>query len=478
MNRNYTPFSEDVDTYFREKFGNDWTEKYDEYLHREPAEYIRVNRLQFTQEELTQRLFDGYGIKTKPHETVPDCLVIEDEQGLAGKTIEHILGGYYIQSLSSMIPPLVLDPKEDERILDLCAAPGSKSTQIAALMNNRGTLVCNEIASERVKSLAFNLERMNVVNTGVVHGKGELLSKTFHSFFDKILVDVPCSGLGVMQKKGEINKWWDLRSVDNLTQIQYRLLVSAGKMLKEEGELVYSTCTLTLEENEQVLESFLKKYPFEILPVELPLPSGPGIPTDASFADITKTKRLIPWEVNSEGFFVARLKKTAEFSAPEDSYNKSTQIQPVSYEKVKKGLEYLTRYFGIEESNLKKYRYINKGLDYFIVDGNWESNPNAYYNKVGLKLGSLDKYGNFILSSISAQLLTDYIKENILDLTAPEALQEYMSGGTVRGEFLQKGQAAVRFRGKIIGTATVTEQGLKSRFPRTLRTQKMVFPAL
>ncbi len=478
MNRNYTPFSENVDTYFRKTFGDVWTDRYDEFLKQEPAEYIRLNPLEFTSDALIERLQTGYGIQARPHPVIPDCLIIEDENGLAGKTIEHIIGGYYIQSLSSMIPPLVLNPGENDRVLDLCAAPGSKSTQLAALMKNRGTLICNEIAADRVKSLAFNLERMNVVNAAVIHGKGELLSKHFYSYFDKILVDVPCSGLGVMQKKGEVNKWWDLNSVDNLTRIQYRLLVSAGKMLKSGGELVYSTCTLTVEENEQVIENFLAKYPFRLLPVELPLPSENGMKRTESDIDISGTRRLIPWQINSEGFFVARLQKMEEFAEPEDIYiNKGTPA-PVPYKKIKNSLEHLRAWFGIEESVLDEYQYIVKGEDYYIIAGNWEGEAGLYYNKAGIKIGSRDKYGNFILSSSGARLFNDRINRNIIELPNAAELQEYMSGGTVRRSFDERGQRAVRYRGTILGTATITEQGLKSRFPRTFRTQKIVFPGL
>lgn len=476
-NRSYTPFSQEVRSYFEGAFGAEWTERYNQFLMQEPFEYIRVNPARATPEGLQARLLKQYGIASEKHPLVPGCLSITDPQGLAGKTIEHILGYYYIQSLSSMIPPLVLNPSEEDKVLDLCAAPGSKTTQLAALMNNRGTLVANDIAAERVKSLSFNTERMNVMNAAVMHGKGEILSKVFHSWFDKILVDVPCSGLGVLQKKGEINKWWTTDSIKNLAEIQYRLLVSAAKMLRTGGELVYSTCTLTVEENEEVLAQFLKKYPFKILPVELPLPSDDGIVL-ADNNELKKTRRLIPWEVGSEGFFVTKLIKEDEIQQDQEGgRHHPEQFKTAGFKKFQKDLEYLHQYFGIPHQTLEEYTYFVKSGEYQFVHKSFEFHPEAWFNRVGLKLGSADKYGNFILSSIAAQVFNSAINEHIFEINSLNDLKEYMAGGIVRIDSPQKGQVAVRYDGTIIGTATITPQGLKSRFPRTLRTQKIIFEA-
>ena len=136
-----------------------------------------------------------------------NTLKVTEGSELTGKTLEHILGHYYVQSLSSMLPPIVLAPDKNDIVLDLCAAPGSKTTQLAELMHNDGTLIANEIQLSRLKALVHNIERMNIANVGVVHQKGELLSKAYGNYFDKILVDAPCSGLGIIQKKDEVTKW-------------------------------------------------------------------------------------------------------------------------------------------------------------------------------------------------------------------------------------------------------------------------------
>src|SRR5690606_18620642 len=157
--------------------------------------------------------------------------------------------------------PIVLNPSSEDVVMDLCSAPGSKTTQMAEMMNNDGTLVVNEVEIDRIKSLVFNLDRMSMVNTGIIHSKGEVLSKYYNNHFDKILVDAPCSGLGIIQKKEEVSNWWNLNRVERLQELQMRLLISAIKMAKVGGEIVYSTCTLSVEENEMVIDKIIKKYP-------------------------------------------------------------------------------------------------------------------------------------------------------------------------------------------------------------------------
>lgn len=193
--------SKNIFDYLSSLLGADAAFEYDEFIRSAPQKFIRVNHLKTSLEELKLSLENTYGIISERVNEIPNALKITDDKGILGKTIEHISGFYYIQSLSSMLPPLVLNPSGNDLVLDLCAAPGSKTTELAEMMNNKGTLISNEIQNERVRMLVFNIERMNIVNTAVIHSKGELLSKTYSNYFDKILVDAPCSGLGIIQKK-------------------------------------------------------------------------------------------------------------------------------------------------------------------------------------------------------------------------------------------------------------------------------------
>lgn len=229
-------FSGNIYNYLVKLYGEDSAKKYIEYINQDSVQFIRINKLVTTKEELSLKLNNNYGIKTENIPNLPFALkVTKDEKNILGKTIEHILGEYYIQSLSSMIPPLILNPNETDIVLDLCAAPGSKTTQLAEIMNNKGTLIANEVSQERVSTLIFNVERMRLLNTGIVHQKGEWLGRFYTEHFDKILVDAPCSGLGIIQKKNEVNNWWSVERANALGELQLKLLVGAIKMAKVGG---------------------------------------------------------------------------------------------------------------------------------------------------------------------------------------------------------------------------------------------------
>ncbi|MDR3626844.1 MAG: RsmB/NOP family class I SAM-dependent RNA methyltransferase, partial [Ignavibacteriaceae bacterium] len=268
--------SDNIFSYIKSLYGEQAANIYTEYIKQEPAQYIRVNTIKATTENLLTKLKQNHSIEAEEISSVPGALKITQDNGVLGKTIEHIIGEYYIQGLSSMIPPLILEPRENETVLDLCAAPGSKTTEIAAMMNNKGTLVANEVSLNRVKMLVYNIDRMNIMNAGVMSSKGEWLSKIYESYFDKVLVDAPCSGLGIIQKKEEISNWWSKDIAERLGDLQLRLLIAAIKMVKTGGTIVYSTCTLTPEENEFIIDKVLTKYPVELDEIELPVKCHEG----------------------------------------------------------------------------------------------------------------------------------------------------------------------------------------------------------
>ncbi|HQF43386.1 MAG TPA: RsmB/NOP family class I SAM-dependent RNA methyltransferase, partial [Ignavibacteriaceae bacterium] len=322
-----TEVSNKIYNYFSVLYGREAADKYLAFIEKDPAQYIRVNTSRISNEELVNLISEKYQIKTEKVENFNNVLKIIDGQDRIGKTIEHVLGFYYIQSLSSMLPPLVLNPDSNDVVMDLCGAPGSKSTQLAELMGNKGTLIINEVDNKRIKSLIFNLERMNVVNSSVIHSKGEVLSKVYSEHFTKVLVDAPCSGLGIIQKKGEVSNWWSLEHVQRLQQLQIRLLVSAIKMAKVGAEIVYSTCTLSVEENEIVIDKILEKYPVKLEQVKLPIPSRSAFTEYNGVKlnpELKKAIRVLPWEIDSDGFFLVKMIKTDKTEANEKEIPQQT----------------------------------------------------------------------------------------------------------------------------------------------------------
>jgi 16S rRNA (cytosine1407-C5)-methyltransferase len=382
-----------------------------------------------------------------------------------------------MQGLTSMLPPLVLNPSSEDLVLDMCSAPGSKTTQIAELMENKGVLVVNELEIDRIKALVFNLDKMNFLNYGVVNSRGEVLSKYYNSYFDKILVDAPCSGLGIIQKKSEVNTWWSLERVNHLSEIQNKLLVSAIKMLKVGGELVYSTCTLTPEENEILINRLLEKYPVDIEPVNISIKHLNGL-TD--YKDIKLDKRLFrairifPWEVNSDGFFLVKLKKTGE-THPTDQlkWEKHFVITMHKHDDkaINEKLNQLAEEFGIDRAVFSNYKFLIKRNDIYFTSIEWGDKNLGLFHRVGCRFGTFDKNGNIVFHSLAAQILQNYITKNIYDIKNLNELKLYLMGALIRNKNINLGQYVVRFNKNILGTAIVTKDGLKSRFPRSSRTQ-------
>ena len=206
-----------------------------------------------------------------------------------GNQVYHEAGAYYIQEPSAMKPVTMLDVHPGDKVLDLCAAPGGKSTQIAGYLNGSGLLVCNEIILSRASVLSRNIERMGVRNAVVLNETPQKLNDTFIDFFDKILVDAPCSGEGMFRKDHDAIAQWSVDNVLNCASRQDMILDCAATMLKRGGRLVYSTCTFSREEDEECIERFLGRH---------------------SDYQLITMEKLFPHRIRGEGHFLAILKRS------------------------------------------------------------------------------------------------------------------------------------------------------------------------
>lgn len=469
--------SENISSYILKYFGEDYLRRYQSYFESEYKPYIRFSR-NTNADELITRL-NAYGIILEKVENVPFAYQVIEGSNVAGKTLEFILGKYYIQSLSSMIPPLVLNPSTSDKVLDLCAAPGSKTTQLAEMMSNTGTLIANEVSTDRLKSLVFNVDKMNLANTGILHGRGELLSTVYQNYFDKVLVDAPCSALGITQKKGEVSNWWNENKLVAFTEMQMKLLVAAIKACKPGGEIVYSTCTLSVEENELALNRILQKYPVELVEVKLPVKSRAALSSIENtilHSSIPLAHRIVPWEINSEGFFVAKLKKVDETERIKEGgkFTNETQLVNAGSTKIKKQLEVLSDYFGISWEVLNRYKYLLRSKDIYFSDAAWHSYNLDSFVRIGSKLGSIEKRGYIQLHTLAAQIFANNITKNIIELTEKRDIEIYLSGGTIKRDFGVAGQMIIKYMSDVIGTAVASKDGLKSQFPREYRTQEII----
>ncbi|AYH48457.1 16S rRNA (cytosine(1407)-C(5))-methyltransferase RsmF [Dickeya fangzhongdai] len=272
---------------------------------------LRVNTLKISVPDFLA-LVAPYGWEL---EAVPWCdegfwLLNADEEAMRlGNALEHLAGLFYIQEASSMLPVSALFMGDDapERVLDMAAAPGSKTTQIAARLNNQGLIVANEYSASRVKVLHANLHRCGVSNTALTHFDGRVFGNALPETFDAILLDAPCSGEGVVRKDPAAMSHWSLESIADIAATQRELILSAFHALKPGGVLIYSTCTLNHQENQHVCRWLMQQFPdaCEIESLEALFPQAHRAITEDGFLHV------FPQIYDSEGFFVARLRKTA-----------------------------------------------------------------------------------------------------------------------------------------------------------------------
>ncbi len=271
---------------------------------------IRVNTLK-TSVGAFLDLVSPYGWQLTP---VPWCeegfwIERDDEESLPlGSTAEHLSGLFYIQEASSMLPVAALfaDGNQPERVMDVAAAPGSKTTQIAARMNNRGAILANEFSASRVKVLHANISRCGIHNVALTHFDGRVFGAALPEAFDAILLDAPCSGEGVVRKDPDALKNWSVESNLQIAATQRELIDSAFHALRPGGTLVYSTCTLNRDENEDVCLWLKQRYvdAVEFLPLDTLFDSASHAATPEGFLHV------FPQIYDCEGFFVARLRKT------------------------------------------------------------------------------------------------------------------------------------------------------------------------
>ncbi|MBZ4664548.1 MAG: NOL1/NOP2/sun family methylase [Caloramator sp.] len=270
---------------------------------------LRVNTLKYDINSLME-YFKRINIKFDRVQWYKDALIIKNADEKSLEKLDIYKDGYiYIQSLPSMIPPLVLEPQRGEKILDMTAAPGSKTTQMAAMMNNEGYILANELDKIRCERLKYNVELQGASIVEVVNGRGEQLGDKYPEEFDRVLLDAPCSGEGRFNIKDvKTYRFWSPREVNRLSNLQRKLFFSAYKALKKGGIMAYSTCTLNRKENEEVLDWALNNLDIEILNIDLKINGVVEAFTDRYDKSISKAIRVLPSK-ELEGFFVCKIKK-------------------------------------------------------------------------------------------------------------------------------------------------------------------------
>lgn len=363
-----------------------------------------------------------------------------------GKSPLHEAGAYYIQEPSAMSAVEVLAPVPGDFVLDLCAAPGGKSTQIAGKLMGEGLLVSNEIIKDRARILSSNIERMGVSNALVLNESPDSLSARFPSFFDKILVDAPCSGEGMFKKEENAILEWSPENVKMCHERQLWILNEAAKMLKAGGILTYSTCTFNSLENEGTVNEFVASHP--------------------EFT-IEKTERFWPHKIKGEGHFVARLEKTGvlERTSSSDKSDSRKKTSPLDI------YGFLVNEISVKEEIAKKLTLNRKiesfGENIYILPPGISNLSGIKVERAGLQI-AVSKKNRLEPCHALALALRPSDVETSYSLTDEEAAK-YLKGETVPCPHTLRGWVLLSTRGFSFAFGKASNGIIKNHYPKGLR---------
>lgn len=279
--------------YFLDEFGEKKTEDIFKFNNKVPKLTVRVNTLKISREELINE-FTKLNIESRKSTLTKSGIIIENLNNNSIDTLELFKNGYfYIQDDASIVVSEILAPVEGEKVLDVCASPGGKTTHIAEIMNDKGYILARDISNKKIDLIKENIERLEIssIKTEVFDAASDDIENK--NKFDKILVDAPCSGLGIIRRKPDIKYNREFDDISFISDLQKEILDKSSKLLKKDGILVYSTCTIGKMENSNVVKSFLKKNKnFKIVKIEN-----------------KESLELLPGDRNTDGFYIVKLKK-------------------------------------------------------------------------------------------------------------------------------------------------------------------------
>ena len=423
---------------FQQKMKEILQEEYDSYLDsykKESYTSIRIN----TNKISVERFLDIFPYPLKPVPWVKDGFYVEDKS-LVSKHPYYFAGLYYIQEPSAMLPSEVLPVQKGDKVLDLCAAPGGKSIRLATKLQNTGVLVSNDISSSRCQALIKNLEKFGVRNTIVTSSASSDLVSIFEDYFDCVLVDAPCSGEGMFRKEKELIKAYEQRDSSYYVPLQKQILCDGIEMVKKGGYVVYSTCTFSKEEDEEIIQYALEKYPtLHVLP----------IPYTEGFVQTNYGTKLFPHRIEGEGHFVCLMQlgetkektydKTIDFHYDLDTIHYS-QPNAMLYEK-KDHFYALSKI----ERDISSLRLMRSGV---LLAEN--------------KKGRLHPSGALALA-LEPDMCTNQLNLSIED----PRVMKYLKGETIEvKEEIKDGIVLVMVEGFPLGLATYKKKVFKNGYPK------------
>ena len=444
--------------------GNEW----DDFLYsydNNRFQALRFNTLKVQSQEERMRILKVLGISSDKRVSWANEAYYFDENVRPGKHPYHEMGLYYIQEPSAMSAAALLAPKLGMRVLDLCAAPGGKSTQLATYLGDSGLLVSNEINTQRSRILSQNIERMGIKNAIVTNEDSFVLASHFPGFFNAIQVDAPCSGEGMFRKLPEAIEQWSMENVAICAARQKEILDNAAVMLKPGGTIVYSTCTFSREENEDVIECFLERHP------------------DFTLEEM---ERFWPHKVDGEGHFVAKLvrrgcvdtdlKADRKTKKNKNSKNRKNETKPaLTKENMKLLSEFLDETISEDMAAwIKNSRLVMFGEQLYRLPDMEVDIKGLKVQRAGLHIGEFKKQ-RFEPSHSLALALKISEAKNVVKLTCdnPQTIG-FFNGQSVmlsdeQAAECKKGWALVCVDGYPAGWGKVNGAQVKNHYPKGLR---------
>ncbi len=430
-------------------------QKYLDILDNEPNYGVRINTLKIKDE----KVFDVLKLEKDKVNWAKNGYYIKKDDNISKNPL-YEAGAYYIQEPSAMIPASVIDIEEGDLVLDMCAAPGGKTTLIGERLKGTGALVANDISNSRAKILAKNVEKFGITNAVILSDNQEVLEKKFVKFFDKILIDAPCSGEGMFRKEPNVEKYWHDKIDLEYQEIQMSLLSAGAKMLKEGGQIVYSTCTFNEIENEEVILWFLENNKdFELVSLnheDLGISKGNNI---SDKFDLSKTGRIYPFEQRGEGHFVAKIQRKGE-NLKTDLGNNHKKIKNKQFENL---VNFFSKNFnGVEIEDFGNYLVKHKD-SLFISPIDPECFKGVRVVRSGFHLGDDGK--KFQPSSVLARGIEPSDFKGVINLKYDDPLVlKYLKGETIDFDFNYDGTVLICVEELPLGFGIIKNNKIKNKY--------------
>lgn len=466
---------------FQDKMKRLLGDEYDEFIQSfetERVQGLRLNTLKGDPTKLEELCLNRFGLKK-----VPWCRegYYYDRETRPGRHPYHEAGVYYIQEPSAMAVAELLDPRPGELVLDLCAAPGGKTTHIAERMAGEGLLVSNEIHPARARILSQNVERMGIANAVVTNADAEKLSGYFPEFFDRIVVDAPCSGEGMFRKDEQARAEWSEDNVVLCAARQQEILEHAAGMLKRGGRLVYSTCTFSPEEDEEGVAGFLKRHPefsLEAVPGRESLSPGRPEWSRIPCPELTRTFRIWPHRAEGEGHFLAVLKKSdVPENGPESNAERKRKYPKYWYDRTGWSAwgEFAENTIGeaVPASDRKnragELPLVLYGDQLYLIPAQMPDFTGLKVLRPGLHLGTFKKNRLEPSHALALAMRPEQVRRS-LSLPAESPLTAgYLNGETLPANGEDKGWVLICVDECSLGWAKAASGILKNHYPKGLR---------